>query len=312
MPSDDKKKKAAAKKAALQKTLAQKGKIASGASLQALDDTNGTDSSRPETPKVDELDDEMQRLELEKSDARTVTGVLASHKLSRDVHLNSVSLTCFGQVLLDDATLELNNGRRYGLIGPNGCGKSTLLSAIASRELPIPEHIDIYYLSREMAPSEKTALESVIDVDKERQLLEHEAAELAANQDDESQERLMDIYERLDFMDADKASARAAGILHGLGFKKTMQTKKVSDFSGGWRMRIALARALYVRPSLLLMDEPTNHLDLAACCYLEEELKEYKRILVIISHSQDFLNGVCTNIIHMHNRKLKLYGVCFT
>jgi len=118
----------------------------------------------------------------------------------------------------------------------------------------------------------------------------------------------MDVYDRLDFLDADKASARAAGILHGLGFKKSMQTKKCSDFSGGWRMRIALARALYVRPSILLMDEPTNHLDLVACCWLEEELKNYKRILVIISHSQDFLNGVCTNIIHMYNKRLKIYG----
>lgn len=86
-----------------------------------------------------------------------------------------------------------------------------------------------------------------------------------------------------------------------------MQNKKTKDFSGGWRMRIALARALYVKPHLLLLDEPTNHLDLDACVWLEEELKHYKRILVIISHSQDFLNGVCTNIIHINKKRLKYY-----
>merc|ERR1719150_491509 len=94
----------------------------------------------------------------------------------------------------------------------------------------------------------------------------------------------------------------------GLGFNTAMQNKKCKDFSGGWRMRVALARALFLKPHLLLMDEPTNHLDLEACVWLEEELKAYKQILVIISHSQDFMNGVCTNIIHLENKVLKYYG----
>ncbi|NJI29977.1 ABC-F family ATP-binding cassette domain-containing protein, partial [Aeromonas veronii] len=117
----------------------------------------------------------------------------------------------------------------------------------------------------------------------------------------------MDIYDRLDEMSADQAEAKASRILHGLGFTKEMQQKAAKEFSGGWRMRIALARALYVKPHLLLLDEPTNHLDLDACVWLEEELKTYKRILVIISHSQDFLNGVCSNIIHMTQKRLKYY-----
>uniref|UniRef100_A0A8C9F4P6 ABC transporter domain-containing protein n=1 Tax=Pavo cristatus TaxID=9049 RepID=A0A8C9F4P6_PAVCR len=120
-------------------------------------------------------------------------------------------------------------------------------------------------------------------------------------------EKLMELYERLEELDADKAEARASRILHGLGFTPAMQRKKLKDFSGGWRMRVALARALFIRPFMLLLDEPTNHLDLDACVWLEEELKTFKRILVLISHSQDFLNGICTNIIHMHNRKLKYY-----
>ena len=107
-------------------------------------------------------------------------------------------------------------------------------------------------------------------------------------------------------MDAATAEMRAAKILNGLGFTKEMQAKKTKDFSGGWRMRIALARALFVRPSLLLLDEPTNHLDLEACVWLEHELKTYKRVLVIISHSQDFLNGVCTNIMHLQSKKVSI------
>lgn len=158
-----------------------------------------------------------------------------------------------------------------------------------------------------MPPSEKTALEAVLDVDQERVRLEAQAEELAAYQDDASQEQLMDIYERLDELEADKATAKASFILKGLGFDKSMQSKMVKDFSGGWRMRIALARALFVKPHLLLLDEPTNHLDLDSTVWLEEELKNYKRILVIISHSQDFMNGVCTNIIHLDKKKLNLY-----
>merc|ERR1739844_771051 len=126
--------------------------------------------------------------------------------------------------------------------------------------------------------------------------------------DDESQEYLMQVYERLDDMGADTAEARAAHLLMGLQFDANMQKKKCKDFSGGWRMRIALARALFLRPHLLLLDEPTNHLDLEACVWLEEELKTYKTILLITSHSQDFMNGVCTNIIHLHKQRLKNYG----
>ena len=194
------------------------------------------------------------------------------------------------------------------MIGLNGSGKSTLLAAIGRREIPIPDHIDIYHLTREISPCDKTAIQAVLDVDEERAKLEKLAEDLVQYDDEESQEQLMDIYDRLDEIGADKAEAKAAYILHGLGFTKSMQQKKCKDFSGGWRMRIALARALYVKPHLLLLDEPTNHLDLDACVWLEEELKTYKRILMIISHSQDFMNGVCTNIIHLHLKRLNYFG----
>ncbi|MCL4128825.1 UNVERIFIED_CONTAM: hypothetical protein GTU68_017517 [Idotea baltica] len=242
------------------------------------------------------------------AEARSCTGVLGVHPRSRDIKIDNFSITFHGTEMLQDTKLELNCGRRYGLIGQNGCGKSTLLAALANREVPIPDHIDIFHLSREMPASDKTALQCVKEVDQERVMLEKLAEELASSGEEEAQDQLMDIYERLDDLGADTAEAKAANILHGLGFDHGMMNKKCRDFSGGWRMRIALARALFVKPHLLLLDEPTNHLDLDACVWLEEELSQYTRILVIISHSQDFMNGICSNIIHMEKSRLKYYG----
>merc|ERR1712126_234451 len=192
--------------------------------------------------------------------------------------------------------------------GVNGCGKSTLMACLCNREVPIQEHIDVYYLAREIPASEKTALEAVMEADEERIKLEKLAETLAIQEDEESQDYLMQVYERLDDLGADSAEARASHLLSGLQFTAAMQNKKCKDFSGGWRMRVSLARALFIRPHLLLLDEPTNHLDLEACVWLEEELKAYPTILVLISHSQDFLNGVCNNIMHFDQRKLKMYG----
>ncbi|XP_034190239.1 ATP-binding cassette sub-family F member 2 [Osmia lignaria lignaria] len=242
------------------------------------------------------------------AEARSCTGSLASHPRSRDIKISNFSITFHGCELLQDTMLELNCGRRYGLLGLNGSGKSTLLSVLGNREVPIPDQIDIFHLTREMPASNKTALECVMEVDEERIRLEKLAEELVECEEEDAQEQLMDVYERLEDMTADTAEARAAHILHGLGFTAKMQRTPTKDFSGGWRMRIALARALYVKPHLLLLDEPTNHLDLDACVWLEEELKTYKRILVIISHSQDFLNGICTNIIHVNKKQLKYYS----
>ncbi|XP_038971266.1 ABC transporter F family member 1-like isoform X1 [Phoenix dactylifera] len=296
MVSDASKKKAAAKKAA---AAAKRGgkSPATSSSKAAVQAQNGG---------ADKVADGVGSLRI--SD-RTCTGVLASHPLSRDIHIESLSLTFHGHDLIVDSELELNYGRRYGLLGLNGCGKSTLLTSIGCRELPIPEHMDIYHLTREIEASDMSALQAVINCDEERLRLEKEAEILAAQhyQDDGGGESLERIYERLDAIDASTAEKRAAEILYGLGFNKQMQAKKTRDFSGGWRMRIALARALFMNPTILLLDEPTNHLDLEACVWLEEMLKKFDRILVVISHSQDFLNGVCTNIIHMQNRKLKFY-----
>jgi len=238
----------------------------------------------------------------------TCTGVVTSQSLSRDLKIEQFTLAVYGKELIKDTTLEFNWGRRYGLIGLNGSGKSSLLTALGRREIKIPNHITIYHLDREIDATEETAIEAVIgDIEKERIRLEKEAEELAATEEGAESDRIMDIYTVLDEMEVDMAPKRAGEILHGLGFTKEMQQKKTKDFSGGWRMRIALARALFILPTMLLLDEPTNHLDLEACVWLEEYLKRYNRILVIISHSQDFLNNVCTNIIHLKNQKVKYY-----
>ncbi|KAH9515875.1 ATP-binding cassette sub-family F member 2 [Dermatophagoides farinae] len=307
MPSDNKKRREAKKKELAKskhsnkKDLTKEQSNENGSSL-----INGDNNDLPLTEEeelVKKLEHDMKL----NSEARSCTGVLGIHPRSRDIKIDNFSITFHGVELLSDTKIELNCGRRYGLIGANGCGKSTFLSCLGRREVPIQDHIDIYYLTREIPPSEMTALQAVLNVDQERTRLEALAEELVQYDDEESQEQLLDIYDRLDEIDADKAKAKAAYILRGLGFDKDMQEKKCKDFSGGWRMRIALARALYVKPHLLLLDEPTNHLDLDACVWLEEELKSYKRILVIVSHSQDFLNGVCTNIIHLTKSKLKYY-----
>ncbi|RYR29247.1 hypothetical protein Ahy_B01g053596 [Arachis hypogaea] len=147
--------------------------------------------------------------------------------------------------------------RRYGLLGLNGCGKSTLLTAIGFHELLILERMDIYHLSREIEATDMSVLEAVINCDEERLKLEKEAEALAAHA-----------------LDATTAEKHAAEILHGLGFNKEMQAKKTRDFSGGWRMRIALARALFMNPTILLLDELTNHLDVCEVCL--EKLPNYE------------------------------------
>ncbi|KAE8712722.1 ATP-binding cassette sub-family F member 2 [Hibiscus syriacus] len=295
MVSDASKKKAAQKKAA---AAAKRGGKAAAAAASSKAVATATSENG-----VNKLSDKVSELQI--SD-RTCTGVLCSHPLSRDIRIESLSVTFHGHDLIVDSTLELNYGRRYGLLGLNGCGKSTLLTAIGLRELPIPDHMDIYHLTREIEASDMSSLDAVISCDEERLKLEKEA-ELLVEQDDGGGEQLERIYERLEALDASTAEKRAAEILYGLGFNKKMQAMKTRDFSGGWRMRVALARALFINPTILLLDEPTNHLDLEACVWLEENLKKFDRILVVVSHSQDFLNGVCTNIIHMQNKSLKLY-----
>jgi len=248
----------------------------------------------------------MEKLTLEEESGRVCAGVLTSHKDSRDIKVEQFSLSFHSDILIHDSTLELNFGRRYGLIGENGCGKSTLLKAIASGEVCLPTHIDTYLLDKEYPPTDMTALDAVInDAKVELKRLEKEMETLMV--EDPESPLLDDIYDRMEELDESTFESKAATILHGLGFTKESMFKKTKDLSGGWRMRVSLAKALFVRPTLLLLDQPTNHLDLGACVWLEEYLKSYNRILLLISHSQDFLNNVCTNIIDFTRKKQLVY-----
>jgi len=239
---------------------------------------------------------------------RTCTGVLASRPQDRDVKITAFSLSYHGRVLIAETELELNYGRRYGLIGLNGSGKSTFLECLNAREVPIPDAIDIFHLSEEAEAQDLTALEAVVYVAKmEIQRLEEESDRLMEVEGPDS-EALQLVYERLDSLDPAVLESKAGELLAGLGFSKTQVLKKTKDLSGGWRMRVSLARALLVSPALLLLDEPTNHLDIEACVWLEDYLANYPHTLVVISHSQDFLNNVCTNIINLTHQKLVYYG----
>ena len=238
---------------------------------------------------------------------RTVTGVLASRPTARDIKITNFSMGMNGRELIKDCDIEITIGRRYGLLGQNGCGKTGFLECLARREVPIPDHIDMYHLKEEAEPTKRSAIQTVVDELKNElerlQKLEQHIMENFGPDD----ERLEAIYDRLDEIDPNTFESRAAELLHALGFTETMIHRNTEDMSGGWRMRVALAKALFAEPTLLLLDEPTNHLDLEACVWLEGYLAKYKKCLILVSHSQDFLNGVCTHIIWMTQGRLTYY-----
>lgn len=245
---------------------------------------------------------------------------------AKDIKIDSFSVSARGKELLKNTSLTIVHGRRYGLVGPNGKGKSTLLKLLAWRQIPVPRNIDVLLVEQEVVGDDRTALEAVVSADEELLKLREEAfrlQNLSLEEGDQEQdredgdegdthelttaERLTAVYEQLQAKDSDSAEARASKILAGLGFTKQMQGRTTKSFSGGWRMRISLARALFVQPTLLLLDEPTNHLDLRAVIWLEEYLMRWKKTLIVVSHDKDFLNSVSTDIIHLHDEKLHFY-----
>ncbi|KAF6173127.1 hypothetical protein GIB67_020210 [Kingdonia uniflora] len=218
----------------------------------------------------------------------------------QDITVDSFSVSARGKELLINTSLKVSHGKRYGLVGLNGVGKSALLKLLACKKIPLPKNIDVLLVEQEVVDDERTVLEAVLANEKFIRL--RQDVEVDGN-----------VVEKPTYcLDRSRASgdlveAQASKILAGLGFTKDMQGRATKSFSGGWRMRISLARALFVQPTLLLLDEPTNHLDLRAVFWLEEYLCRWKKTLIVVSNDRDFLNTVCNEIIHLHDLKLRFF-----
>src|SRR6266700_2380927 len=216
-----------------------------------------------------------------------------------------------GRALFNEANAQIPEGSKLGLVGRNGAGKSTLLDLIRGRLLPdrgdifLPRGHRIGFLAQEAPGGSASALDTVLAADRERSRL------LAELDRDPAPLRIAEIEERLDTIGARAAPARAARILAGLGLDAAMQERSLSELSGGWRMRVALAAILFAEPDLLLLDEPTNHLDLEAALWLERFLRNYRRTLILVSHDRRFLNKVTSVTLHLPRRKLTTYSGVF-
>ena len=223
------------------------------------------------------------------------------------IDLNDITIRIAGKVLLQNASVHIPDGKKVGMVGFNGCGKSTLFKAIQN-EVPLedgtiskPSNSKLVYMAQEIKQINISALDYILQADTERtELLEK--LKTAADME------LPAIYERLSMIGSDSAQARACRILSGLGFNDEDMRKSLSDFSGGWRMSVALAATLFQPSDILLLDEPTNHLDLESAMWLQGFLQKYKGTLLLISHDKSFLNDLCNMIVHFEAKKLYAYN----
>ncbi|KAF8881157.1 P-loop containing nucleoside triphosphate hydrolase protein [Gymnopilus junonius] len=306
--------------ASKQKRLAEKAaKKAAGVAGDASPSTStptGSVNGGASTPltsmsglnsKAGSQEDLMSMAKLSLATDRSAAGVLVSDEKGRDIKMDQYTLSFHGRLLIEGAEVSLNYGNRYGLLGENGSGKSTFLQSIAERDIDIPPHIDIYLVRGEAEPSEVNAIDFIVASAKAKVARLEAYIEDLSTQDNVDEGALDLAYEELEEMDPSTFEAKAGSILHGLGFSQEMMKKPTKDMSGGWRMRVALARALFIKPHLLLLDEPTNHLDLGAVVWLEAYLSTYNHILVITSHSADFMDNVCTHIMDLTFKKKLLY-----
>src|ERR1700750_1236528 len=221
--------------------------------------------------------------------------------------ISDISIRVAGRLLIDHGTAQIVPGARVGLVGRNGTGKSTLFKAIRgelaveSGAITIPPRWRVGSLAQEAPNGPECLIDVVLKADLERDALLKEAD--AAH----DPARIADIQTRLMDIEAHSAPARAAAILSGLGFSAADQARPCSEFSGGWRMRVALAATLFAAPDLLLLDEPTNYLDLEATLWLEDHLANYPRTVIVISHDRDLLETSVDQILHLERGKLTLY-----
>src|SRR5215218_7989117 len=224
------------------------------------------------------------------------------------LNINGITVRLGGRAILDRATAAVPPGSKVGLIGRNGAGKSTLMKVIVGQleadegEIEMPRRTRLGYIAQEAPSGTATPFETVLAADVERAELMDEADHCT------EPHRLGDIHDRLLAIDAYSAPARAGRILLGLGFDEEMQGLPLDSYSGGWKMRVALAALLFSAPDVLLLDEPSNHLDLEATLWLESFLKSYPGTLIVISHERDLLNNVVDLILHLERGKISLYS----
>lgn len=226
------------------------------------------------------------------------------------ITFSEIQLLRGGKPLLEQASATIHPGDKVGLVGKNGCGKSTLF-ALLKDELTIdagsfskPAHWELAWVAQETPALDRSALEYVIDGDREyreleRQLMDAEAADNGT--------KVADLHGKIEMVGGYSIRARASELLDGLGFTQEQMSWNLTQFSGGWRMRLNLAQALICRSDLLLLDEPTNHLDLDAVMWLERWLQSYPGTLILISHDRDFLDPIVNRIVHIENQTLNEY-----
>jgi ATP-binding cassette, subfamily F, member 3 len=226
------------------------------------------------------------------------------------IQFRTLTLARGTKILVQDASFQLHPGHKVGLTGANGAGKSSLFALLRGElqpevgDLEMPSSWVVAHVAQETPALAMPALEFTLDGDAELRNVE---ADLALAEQQHMGERIAELHQRLGEIDGYSAKSRAASLLDGLGFTQSDLARPVSDFSGGWRVRLNLARALMCRSDLLLLDEPTNHLDLDAVIWLEGWLKEYRGTLLLISHDRDFLDSVVNNILHIEQQRLTLY-----
>src|SRR5579863_3966767 len=228
------------------------------------------------------------------------------------LHINELTYRLGERLLIDNATVALPTGARVGLVGRNGAGKTTLFRLIANEISPesgsisVPKRTRMGRVEQEAPGGAQTLIDFVLEADKER------AALLAEAEDAKDPTRIAEIHTRLVDIDAHAAPARAASILSGLGFDEAAQNRALSEFSGGWRMRVALAAVLFSAPDLLLLDEPTNYLDLEGTLWLIDYLADYPATILVISHDRDLLDAVADHILHLDQAKLTIWRGNYT
>ena len=231
------------------------------------------------------------------------------------LNFKNLSLRRATRVLLHDVTCTIHQGQKVGITGANGTGKSSLFALILNElhadtgEFSLPPKTIIAHVAQEVSAVDTPAIEYVMDGDIEMRTLEEHIA-LAEQQN--AGERMATLYAQMESIDGYRARSRAAVLMHGLGFTTVQETNSVRSFSGGWRMRLNLAKALMCRSDLLLLDEPTNHLDLEAVIWLEDWLRSYSGTLLLISHDRDFLDKITTYIGHIEQSGLTLYKGNYT